>query len=161
MTTCFPCLSVAFGFLMLVVQPAMSEVSVDQVKTCLSERMSTGQSPATCIDDAQSECLAVDNEAPAVATLCFVDAEKDWNGGISSLMAHISKVATDEIAAIAGIEAKYDLLSALLQCSRMEELSLAVGRDNEPAILRQNARCKANAAGLTFARLYLRSQDLR
>jgi len=161
MKTCILCLSAALAMLASLIHPAAAEVDISEVDACLTERLSAGRPPATCIDDAQSDCMRVDNEVPAVATLCFVEAEKKWQNGISGLMAQISDAAPDEIAAIAAIEVKYDLLSALLQCSRMEELSLTVGRDSEPAILRQNARCKSNAAGLSYARLYLRSRDLR
>lgn len=154
---CAVALSLAFAAPAL----ALADVDLPAVETCLSESAATGQPPDLCIEAAQSACLEADEEAPAVATLCFVEAEKVWQGGIAALMAQISAQAPEEIAAIAGIETKYDLLSALLQCSRMEDLALAVGRASEAAILRQNARCKASAAALTHARLFLRSQDLR
>lgn len=139
---------------------ALAEMDIDVVNSCLSDRLAAGQSPATCVEDAQSACLTVTSEAPAVAALCFVEVEKEWQAGLSSLMSAIREKAPEEIAAIASIEGKYDLLSGLLQCSRMEELALVIGREDQDALLRQNAGCKANAAGLTYARLFLRSRDL-
>ncbi|MDA7429549.1 hypothetical protein PGB28_13855 [Primorskyibacter aestuariivivens] len=140
---------------------AKADVALDRVDACLAERMAAGQPAMPCVDEAHAACMNVDNETPAVATLCFVEAGKAWNNGIAGTMARIATKAPDEITAIARIEVKYDLLSALLQCSRLEELALSVGRDSEEKILRQNARCKENATGLTYARLFLRSQDLR
>lgn len=140
--------------------PAMAEMDLDGVNSCLSDRLAAGQPPATCLDEAHSACTAVNSDRPAVAALCFVEMEKDWQSGIAALMTIIKEKAPKEIAAIAGVEGKYDLLSALLQCSRMEELALVVGRESDEAIIRQNARCKANAAGLTYARLFLRSRNL-
>lgn len=138
-----------------------ADFDLQGVDACLTQRVEAGQPPASCIDTAQAQCMATDDEAPAVATLCFVEAERAWQTGISELMQRISEAAPEEITTIARIEAKYDLLSALLQCSRMEDLSLAVGRETEANILRRNARCKSNAAGLTYSRFFLRSRDLR
>lgn len=140
---------------------AGADVTLARVDACLSERLAAGQPPAACVEEAHATCMRVDNETPAVATLCFVEAEKVWNGGIAGVMAQLADKAPEEITAIARIEVKYDLLAALLQCRRLEELSLSVGRDSDEMILRQNARCKANATGLTYALLFLRSQDLR
>ena len=154
-------LSTALVVLFALANPAIAEVDLTTVNSCLTERLAGGEPPATCIDDAQVACMNVSRETPAVATLCFVEAEQEWQAAIASLMKTISQNAPEEIAAIAGIEARYDLLSALLQCNRMEELSLAVGRETGEAIQRQNAHCKANAAGLTYARIFLRSRDLR
>lgn len=141
--------------------PVKAEISIERVEACLSERVAAGQPPAHCIEEAHAKCMAIDNQTPAVATLCFVEAEKGWNEAIAGTMARVAAKAPEEITDIARIEVKYDLLSALLQCSRLEELALSVGRDSEEMILRQNARCKANATGLTYARLFLRSRDLK
>lgn len=154
-------LSAVSAVLFALARPAMAEVDLARVNSCLTERLAGAQPPATCIDDAQVSCVSVNRDTPAVATLCFVEVEQEWQAAIASLMKTISQNAPEEIAAIAGIEAKYDLLSSLLQCSRMEELSLSVGRETGEAIQRQNAHCKANAAGLTYARIFLRSRDLR
>jgi hypothetical protein len=138
-----------------------ADFDLEAVDACLIQSVDAGQPPSSCMDTAHAECMATDNEAPAVATLCFVEAERIWQTGISDLVQRISEKAPEEITTIARIEAKYDLLSALLQCSRIEDLSLAVGRETEANILRRNARCKSNAAGLTYTRLFLRSRDMR
>lgn len=160
MTFRFRCLFALLAVQLLLPAPAMAQTDLDGVNACLSERLASGQLPASCVDEAQAACMTINRETPAVATLCFVEVEKEWQSGIAVLMGTIKENAPEEIAAIAGVEGKYDLLSALLQCSRMEELAIVVGRDSDEAIIRQNARCKANAAGLTYARLYLRSRNL-
>ncbi|WP_394689390.1 hypothetical protein [Hoeflea sp.] len=149
-----------FAVQLALAAPAMAQMNIDGVNSCLSERLAAGQTPATCVDEAHSACTAVNSDRPAVATLCFVEVEKDWQSGIAALMTTIKEKANEDIAAVAGVEGKYDLLSALLQCSRMEELAVIVGRESDDAIQRQTARCKANAAGLTYARLFLRSRNL-
>ena len=84
MKTCILCLSAALAMLASLIHPAAAEVDISEVDACLTERLSAGRAPATCIDDAQSDCMRVDKEVPAVATLCFVEAEKKWQNGIKS-----------------------------------------------------------------------------
>jgi hypothetical protein len=140
---------------------AYGEVALQTVNACISDRLSANEPVTVCIDAAHADCNSVSAETPAIATLCLVNAEKAWSGGIAGVMSEISELASEDIAAIAAIEVKYDLLSALLQCDRMEELQLVVGRESETEILRMNARCKARATALTYARLFVRSRDLQ
>jgi hypothetical protein len=147
--------------LALLSGPALADMDFEEVNTCLGDRVASGQSPASCIDDVHADCVRTDAGTPAVATLCFVTAEQNWQAGMAGLMETIGKNASEQVAAIAGIEVKYDMLAALLQCNRMEELSRVVGRDSAEVIQRQTARCRASAAGLTYARLFLRLTDLR
>jgi hypothetical protein len=66
---------------------------------------------------------------------------------------------TRDIATIAAIEVKYDLLTALLMCDRMEELQLAVGQIAEEDLLLGVAQCKAQAAASSYVRLFARARD--
>lgn len=154
------CLLAPLAVQLALPAPAMAEMDLNGINACLSDRLEARQPAATCLDEAHSACMSINIDTPAVAALCFVELEKEWQAGIAALMTGIKQKASEEIAAVAGVEGKYDLLSALLKCSRMEELALIVGRESDDAIVRQNARCKANAAGLTYARLFLRSRDL-
>ena len=76
-------------------------------------------------------------------------------------MGRISAIADDRIAAIAGIELKYDLITARTQCDRMEELALAASGQPAETIRRQKSRCEAGAAGLAYLRLKLRARSLQ
>jgi hypothetical protein len=62
------------------------------------------------------------------------------------------------IAHVARIETKYDLLTNLLQCDRLKELSLAVSQMGDDAVAVQDARCQATVSALSFMRLYLRGK---
>ena len=139
---------------------ASAEVSVSDTNACITESLNQGRQATSCIALAHSSCTEVVSETPAVATLCFVNAERAWAAGISGIMSQITEGASEEIAAIASIESKYDLLTALLQCDRMEELELVVGQKEDEDILLGNAHCKARATALTYARLFVRSRDL-
>ena len=138
-----------------------AEVLLGEVQACLVDKLEDNQPLAQCIDAAHMHCASIDEGAKAVATLCFTNAENSWKAGIAEQMSVVKMNATEEIAAIASIETKYDLLASLLQCDRLEELQLTVGRDEEEDILRENARCKAGATALTYTRLYVRSRDMK
>ncbi|QFU09669.1 hypothetical protein PARPLA_00768 [Rhodobacteraceae bacterium THAF1] len=134
----------------------MAQVDIAAVDACIAE----SETPGACITDALATCDATDPETPAVATLCFTKEAATFNAGIAERIARLTEGASEEIATIARIETKYDVLSALLQCDRLEELSRAVGRDTGEVIQRQGARCKANAAGLTYVRLVQRAAQV-
>ncbi len=141
--------------------PACAEVDLATVESCILERIETGEEPAACIEMAHSECLAAPDATPAVATLCFVEAKGVWSAGIADLLKKVPAEAPDEIAAIARIEAKYDILSGLVQCDRMEELALAASNHPGEVIARQKAHCAATASGVAYARLQWRIQALQ
>lgn len=138
---------------------AHADVDLAGVEACVATALEAGGNPAACVEDAQSNCLLTPSDAPAVGMLCYVEAEAAWQEGLQGLMAGVQANAPEDIATIAAIELKYDLLSGRLQCDRVEELSLAVGTEPEDVIQRQKARCTATTAGLAYVRLSWRSQD--
>lgn len=137
---------------------AMAEVDVPAVQACVAGALEAGENPGLCVEEAHAQCHAAAPDAPNVATLCYTNAEAVWGEGLQSVMARIEADATEQIAAIAGIELRYDLLLGRLQCDRVEELSRVVGVEPGPVVQRQKARCTATAAGLAYVRLLWRSE---
>jgi len=144
----------------LPLAPVRAEVKLDAVKSCVDASTSAGTSPAPCIDQAQAECAAIPGETNKVATLCFARAQEVWSDGIRAELDRISAVAPEEIAAIAAIEVKYDMISGLVQCDRLAELAL-VGEAATDAIERNKAHCSASATALSYVNLLWRAQDLK
>ncbi len=139
---------------------AMAEPRIDiaAVDSCVATATDLGTSPNGCVDQAHAPCLRIPAETPAVATLCFEETRAEWSEAISARMSDLSDRAPERISALAGIEVKYDLLTALVQCDRMEEL----GRLRDIAsgdILLQKTRCTATASGLAYVRLLWRLPD--
>lgn len=154
------CAAVVAGLLALFGPgPARAEVVLDQVARCIEHSRQSGTVPTACIDTAQADCLSLPAETPAVAILCYARARESWDSGITQRMAEIRATAPEQIAAIAGIEVKYDLLASLVQCDRLEELARLSSQTAE-TVQRQKARCTATASGLAYMRLLWRSQDL-
>lgn len=145
---------------LMLAPPAQAEprLDLDTVRSCVETAAELGQKPTTCVDDAHAPCLQVSTETPAVAGLCFAETRQDWSDAIAARMAELGEKAPERIAALAGIEVKYDLLSALVQCDRMEELALLRELPAEEIQL-QKARCTATASGLAYIRLLWRLPD--
>ncbi|MBV7393959.1 hypothetical protein [Mameliella sediminis] len=140
--------------------PAQADprLDLDSVQTCLDTALELGKKPTGCVDAAHAPCLQISPETPAVAGLCFSDARQEWSDAIGTRMSELSANAPERIAALAGIEVKYDLLSSLVQCDRMEELALL--RELPAAEIQlQKARCTATASGLAYIRLLWRLPD--
>lgn len=138
--------------------PSLADGPDGTTDACILERFETGAAPTDCIDAAHAACLSSSTEAHSVAALCFRDAQSRWNEGIKARLEAFTATASEEIAAIAAIEVKYDVLSGLLQCDRMQDLSLAVSQMTPEAILRQKSQCDATALGLAYARLLWRAR---
>ncbi|SMX41665.1 hypothetical protein [Maliponia aquimaris] len=145
---------------LLLAAPAGAEGRLDitTVNACVATSTELGTSPNGCVDQAHAPCLQVDSETPAVATLCFEETRADWSAAISARMATLSATAPERLAALAGIELKYDLLTALVQCDRMEELAQLREIAAEDTLL-QKTRCAATASGLAYVRLLWRLPD--
>jgi hypothetical protein len=76
-------------------------------------------------------------------------------------MADITARADDRIAKIAGVELKYDLISGLTECNRMEDLA-RVGSDQSPELIqREREHCEASAAALAYMWASLRGSSLK
>lgn len=135
--------------------PAVAQDMAD----CVATRLDQGSRPGACVAEGLSACDAEPAETPAVAVLCYNTAQDTWGEGIATRMAEIRDSAPEKLSAVAGIEVKYDLLGNLMQCDRMEELSL-VGEGEAATIQRDKARCTAAATGLVYVRLLMQAQDL-
>lgn len=133
-------------------------LDLDGVRTCVATAADLGKKPTGCVDTAHAACLRVSSETPAVAALCFEQTRAKWSDAITARMDHLRNAAPERIAALAGIEVKYDLLSSLVQCDRMEELALLREVPAEE-ILIQKSRCAATASGLAYIRLLWRLPD--
>ena len=145
---------------LVLAPPAQAEprLDLDAVRSCVETAAELGRKPTTCVDDAHAPCLQVSTETPAVAGLCFAETRQEWTDAIAARMADLGEKAPERIAALAGIEVKYDLLSALVQCDRMEELALLRELPAEEIQL-QKSRCTATASGLAYIRLLWRLPD--
>lgn len=149
----------ALGLVLMLAGPAAAEVDLGAVAACAASHKAAGTVPAPCVAEAMAACHAVPADAPALASACYRDAREVWSQGIAAHMATIRESAPEEIAAIAGVEVKYDLLAGLIQCDRMEALAL-IGPAEAADIQRQKDGCAATAAGTAYLRLVWRSQGL-
>ena len=109
--------------------------------------------PAACLDAALAPCHAEKAETPALASRCYRDAQARFSDAIAARMRMIGEAAPETLAAVAGIEVKYDLVIGLAQCDRMAELAL-LGEASLPEIQRRKDGCTATAVGLALLRLH-------
>lgn len=127
-------------------------------QACLDERIEENRPVAGCVQQVQAVCLAFD--APSLTGAdCYRQAKEHWGTLISARMGKIQAHASEDVAAIAGIEVKYDLKGNLLQCDRMEDLSL-VRKDPDDETVYTRMRCEATAVGLAYAKLYYQSSGM-
>ncbi|WP_167647537.1 hypothetical protein [Mameliella alba] len=145
---------------LLLAAPLQAEprLDLDNLRSCVETAVDLGKAPTACVDTAHAPCLEISTETPAVAGLCFTETRQEWSEAIAARMADLGEKAPERIAALAGIEVKYDLLSSLVQCDRMEELALLRELPAEEIQL-QKARCTATASGLAYIRLLWRLPD--
>lgn len=145
---------------LLPVQAAAGTIgSAEQVQACVLRQIDAAAPVADCVNEAQTECLDLAMKAPMASVACFRDARDTWTGYIGDRMAHISATAPGELAGVAGIEVKYDLLQNLMQCDRMIDLTL-LREDPSEATEAQKARCEATATALAYVKLLLQSRNL-
>ena len=128
-------------------------------KSCFDDMIETNQPVASCVQDAQAICLS--HDAPSLAGAdCYRRAKEHWGTQIAARMDQIKAVASEDVSVIAGIEVKYDLKGNLMQCDRMEELSL-VRKDPDDETIYTRMRCQASAVGLAYAKLYYQSHSIQ
>ena len=140
--------------------PAAADIDLAAFDACVEARIASDTPAADCVHAAHATCMSFDPEHEAAsATLCFVNAKDGWSEGIRTQLAKIADSAEENIAAIAGIEVKYDLLANLLQCDRMNELARLTETPGAIVSL-QKARCEATASGLALTKLVLQSRNL-
>jgi hypothetical protein len=146
--------------LFLAAGPAFGGVEIDQVNACFDAAVTGKSNPAQCIDAAQNACLDNARDTPAVATLCYSDARNAWSAALSAALEKMTAHADEKLAAVARIETKYNLLANLMECDRIEELSVAVSDLTGNDIALQSTRCQATASAATYMHLYLRAGSL-
>ncbi|WP_218588655.1 hypothetical protein [Marivita hallyeonensis] len=151
----------ASALLCILSSSASADVNLVAADACLAARLVQQQNPASCVDEAHQRCLTTPDDMTASAVLCYNQAREAWRIGISAEMERIAETADDRIAAIAGVELKYDLLANLMQCDRMEELAKVGSEATGNQIARQRAQCEASASGLAYLRVKMRAQSLR
>ncbi|MCR9151778.1 MAG: hypothetical protein NXH83_16540 [Rhodobacteraceae bacterium] len=140
--------------------PAAAEIALDTVQDCVARQAAAQTSPTSCVDEAMADCVNIPADAAALASQCFRAARAGWSAGITARMDALRADAPERIAAIAGVEVKYDLIAGLTQCDRMEELALLGDRPLDQ-VQREADGCAAAAAGIAYVRLLWRSRDLR
>lgn len=152
----FTVISLAFA-----ATPALADVDFVAADACIQGRIEAGQPVLECIEAASADCAANGSDASSTAALCFREVKDGWSAGIKTLLDKVNAAASEDIATIAAIEVKYDILTGLLQCDRMEELALAVSDQPAEEILRQKSQCEAMVSGNAYARLFWRSRDVK
>lgn len=138
---------------------ASAPVAAQDLSECVATRQDQGSRPGACVAERLSACDAEPSDKPAVAMLCYQQAQDGWGEGLATRMAEVRQTASEQVAAIASIEVKYHLLGNLMQCDRLEELAL-IGEGETAGIQRDKARCTAAATGLAFVQLLMSAQEL-
>ena len=136
--------------------PAAADVSLSAAQSCFIAKTDA----TTCIDTAQTDCMASLQTAPAAATLCYTQARTVWEQGLTDRIAAIATQPDDTLTAVARIETRFDLLANMLQCDKIEALSKAASDLTGPEIAAQKAACQSTATGLSYMRLYMRSRTM-
>ncbi|MEM5476427.1 hypothetical protein [Pacificibacter sp. AS14] len=134
--------------------------SQDQVEACLATQMQNGSPVIACVNEALGACIQFTADAPQAALQCFLEAQTTWTQYIGARMDLVLDKGGEDIASIAGIEVKFDLLQNKLQCQRMTELSMLRAAPTEQTQITA-ARCDATANGLVFAKLFAQSENLK
>jgi hypothetical protein len=145
------------AILVCLATAATAQVDTKAAQACFDQAVASQTDPADCIDAVQQTCMPDAQARPLVAALCFTKIRDDWSAAIGDTMQTFVTTADDTIATIARIETKFDLLSALIQCDRVEELSLAASDIPTDMIALQKEHCAATASALAFMRLHLRT----
>lgn len=149
----------SLALLLCLVTPAAAQDEFGDPTDCLTRQGAANRPAADCVNEAMSACFQYEAASPA-ATACFRRGKEAWGTLIAARMQVIADRAPAEIAAIAGIEVKYDLRGNLMQCDRMADLAL-VRKDPDDTTLSARARCEATAVGLAYVKLWLQSESLR
>lgn len=133
--------------------------SADEVGACVTAQIAANRAVADCVNQAQVACLGLAEGAPVAGLACYLEAEAAWRGYATLRLREIAEAAPEEIASIAAIELRYDVLQNLLQCDKMLEL-MHLREEPSAATRLQKARCDATALGLAYVKLRLQSRDI-
>lgn len=123
-------------------------------EACLASAVRNGTDPALCLDASDAACMDNAPETPAVSTACFAENRAQWGAAIGKRM---KSLPDDTATTVARIEAKYDVIGAMVQCDRIEALAKAASDLDGPQIALQKERCLARANALTYVRLFVRT----
>lgn len=134
-------------------------VSGAQVARCLERQIAANAPAAICVQEAYGTCLQDAAEAPAAAVACFLQSKQDWAGLMSEQLTLLQPALGAEAYARLEIETRYDVLTQLVQCDRLHELTLLQQQDAD-IINVQKARCEATASGLTYMKLLWQSTQV-
>ncbi|ASM72182.1 MULTISPECIES: hypothetical protein [Roseobacteraceae] len=127
---------------------------VQGAEACLAKAMQNGTDPTLCLDAPDAACMDNAQETPVVSTSCFAENRAQWGAAIGKRMDMLPDT-TD--TTVARIEARYDVIGAMVQCDRIEALAKAASDLSGPQIALQKERCLARANALTYVRLFART----
>ncbi|MBP0481674.1 hypothetical protein [Sagittula salina] len=128
---------------------------VAALTACVQTARNANSDPKACLATAHAPCGTISAEAPAAVTLCFSEAKDSWTRATAARLGLLDTEAPEPVALRARIEAKYDLLSGLLQCDRLADLGRLT--EIEASLLQmEKTRCEATASGLAYIRLLWR-----
>ncbi|EBA05770.1 hypothetical protein [Sagittula stellata] len=136
-------------------EPLTPAIDTEAVAGCVAEARARDASPDICIGPTLAGCGSLPADAPALATLCYDAARLRLSEAAAERLTRLDGTAPEPVALRARIETKYDLLSGLLQCDRLEELGRLADTPAE-ALALQKTRCEATASGLAYIRLLWR-----
>lgn len=136
---------------------AETTVDIDATRACIQKQIDTNAPVAACVNQAHEPCLTFGMEVPAATVLCFSKAQSTWIKAMQAIMDDIKTKTPERSYQFTEINTRFDIMQNLLQCDRMNELSL-LSESNADSINIQNARCRATATGLAFVKLTLQTR---
>ena len=96
-------LGAVFAAVVALSGSAASAEEFGDAQSCLDARIEANEPVAECVNEVQAICMSFD--APSFAGAdCYRRAKDHWGGLISARMERIEGMASEELAAIAGIE---------------------------------------------------------
>ena len=144
----------AIGILLAGSAAAEPVLDAAATEACIEGQIASDAPVADCVNAAHAVCLDYAGQAPLAAVLCFRQARTDWAALIADRMSTLRAALPDPQGAALEINARYDLLTNLVQCDRMTEL-MALGQPEGDTLDLQTARCQATASGLAYMKLSL------
>ena len=141
--------ALALGLALLPRMGAAESIDATSYLSCISG----GEALQSCLSVAHAACDAIPAETPAVAIACYRKAEQGWADAIRATLHSRAEAMAPEAWAALSINARYDLMTALLHCDRQQDLALAVTEGSGAEIQAARARCGALSAALVLARL--------
>ncbi|SIO12299.1 hypothetical protein [Vannielia litorea] len=142
--------------LALAASPASAqspEVDLEAIVACV-QNAAGGSAAARCIEASLTPCDSVQYETPAVALLCYQTARATFDEGITAERQRLAALDKPVDAGFVTVNARYDMLGALLECDRDEDISL-LGDHQPQDVARAKARCLTSVSAVTWLKLRL------